>query len=494
MYKVVVVDDEATSLKHICTIIQNGCKDYQIVSTANNGAEALKQIRTLSPDLVITDVRMPVMDGIRLALQIRDELPDTLMLIVSGHDDFEYTKGAIRSGVSDYILKPVMPDDFIHLLEEIKEKLSKIYYRRRNEIIKRLSGAQWVDVKQIERFFLEKYYYGAIIRKNALPRRFGESTVFETFPLKGETMMTYGRDEMESLYICPAELPAYEFQRMILKRAHVDKAGTAYTTVVFIDKSFIISILDKKIQRLHYILDNRITVGYSQILHLNEEDSIIMDEEEKQYPSLETDAFEYLLKEKKYPEVIKHLKLWMKNWERKRYSQLVIENWIRQIFNLFEKHIPKFSLVQNEYLLADAFFHARNMKELSSSVCAIIEEYTSQPEVSSQKYDASELLRNITDYISHFLAEPLSVSTICAEFGISSATLSRLFRKYEKMPFNAYLTLVRMEHARKLMEDHADFFIKEIALLSGYTDQFYFSRVFRSVFGIAPSAYMDKQK
>ena len=90
-----------------------------MAGTAQTGDQALALVEKLSPDLVITDIRMPVMDGITLLTKVREQFPFTKFIITSGFSDFEYAKKAITLKVSDYLLKPVDS-------EELKEALSKI--------------------------------------------------------------------------------------------------------------------------------------------------------------------------------------------------------------------------------------------------------------------------------------------------------------------------------------------------------------------------------
>lgn len=127
MYKVIVVDDEPAALSHICSIITKKCPDYQVVTTAENGNEALDKVREFLPDLLICDVSMPLMNGIQLAATVKELYPDILSLIVSGYSDFEYAKGALQSGVCDYILKPVVPSELKKLWILFLKKYEGIY-------------------------------------------------------------------------------------------------------------------------------------------------------------------------------------------------------------------------------------------------------------------------------------------------------------------------------------------------------------------------------
>lgn len=125
MYKVMLVDDEKwvrTALRH--TIAMTGLP-YEVVQECSNGLEAIEALKGQKPDLVLTDVRMPVMDGLSLVSQLseQDSGPDVIM--ISGFDEFKYIQHALRTGVTDYLLKPVEPEDLKTCLEKWEKRRLK---------------------------------------------------------------------------------------------------------------------------------------------------------------------------------------------------------------------------------------------------------------------------------------------------------------------------------------------------------------------------------
>ena len=110
-YTVIVAEDEELLLNNLVHKIEKADPDFQVIGTAQTGAQALSLVEQMSPDVVFTDIKMPVMDGITLLTRIRDQFPFTKFVITSGFSDFEYAKKAITLKVSDYLLKPVDPDE-----------------------------------------------------------------------------------------------------------------------------------------------------------------------------------------------------------------------------------------------------------------------------------------------------------------------------------------------------------------------------------------------
>ena len=121
-YTVIVAEDEELLLTNLVQKIQKADPDFLVAGTAQTGDQALALVEKLSPDLVITDIRMPVMDGITLLTKVREQFPFTKFIITSGFSDFEYAKKAITLKVSDYLLKPV--DRSVPWIQRSLKKLS----------------------------------------------------------------------------------------------------------------------------------------------------------------------------------------------------------------------------------------------------------------------------------------------------------------------------------------------------------------------------------
>ena len=106
LYRIILVDDEEEVRKSIIRKIDWTAVGFAVVGDAENGEDALEKIENLEPDVVLTDIRMPYMDGLTLAERIRQKYPSMKIVIFSGYDDFEYAKQAIKLNVTEYILKP----------------------------------------------------------------------------------------------------------------------------------------------------------------------------------------------------------------------------------------------------------------------------------------------------------------------------------------------------------------------------------------------------
>lgn len=139
MYKVLLVDDEALTREAIGENIPWGELGFELVESCENGRDAMEAIRQRKPDLVLTDICMPYVDGIELARYIFENCPDTRTIIISGYDEFEYAKQAVRYQVMEYILKPITPSELTGVLLKAKERLEE--ERTKRTTLKKLKGA-----------------------------------------------------------------------------------------------------------------------------------------------------------------------------------------------------------------------------------------------------------------------------------------------------------------------------------------------------------------
>ncbi len=132
MYNVMLVDDEEEVRIAIEKKINWSELDFNVVGSAGNGFDALEMALKSHPDVVLTDINMPFMNGLQFSKQLKAELPDTKFVILSGYDEFEYAKEAIELSVEEYILKPVNSDELYQLFSRLKVRLDDESEKRRN--------------------------------------------------------------------------------------------------------------------------------------------------------------------------------------------------------------------------------------------------------------------------------------------------------------------------------------------------------------------------
>lgn len=125
MYKVLLVDDEPWVLRGVQGFFNTMAEDYSVVGKAENGRDALELAKREKPDIVISDIRMPDMDGLAFVAALREENIQAKVIMLSGYAEFEYARRALRLGVENYLLKPLDRRELCDTLEKIKAGLEK---------------------------------------------------------------------------------------------------------------------------------------------------------------------------------------------------------------------------------------------------------------------------------------------------------------------------------------------------------------------------------
>lgn len=162
MYRCLIVDDEKISRDGIAQSIDWQNLGIEIVGLAKNGAEGLAMFRETTPEIVLSDIQMPIMDGLALAKKIRTQAPETKIIILSAFGEFSYAQEAIQHGVQNYLLKPIdekeLEEALIKLLQEIQIETKRKHQRQtidllfKREIIPLVKNTGIVTVLDAEGF------------------------------------------------------------------------------------------------------------------------------------------------------------------------------------------------------------------------------------------------------------------------------------------------------------------------------------------------------
>lgn len=486
MLKVFVVDDEPTAVSFIRTLVQQ-CPGFEVVGTAANGRECLAEIDGAAPDVVVTDIHMPIMDGVVLARRLREEHPQVMTLVVSGYQEFEYVRDSLRSGVYDYLLKPLTPAGFTAVFARLRRELEQRRRARRNRMLRALSKGKAIDPREMRACFPEAMYDCVLVRRNGLPRRFTQTTGPEIYSESDATGMSiFGRDERERICLRPAAEGVSAYARQIIAQ---EEAPGSYITAVITGEAFPMEHFELILKRLFRVMDLRLVPGRTQAVFLES------PFRRGTLPPEDTGGLrrlEHYLRGGMAEKARQELRRVMLGWEAEAMPQMWLERQLRHILHTAtreESGRPQAEV--EEYLLEDAFDSVSTMDGLIEYMTALL--FGGGDETAGQKLDSPETFEQITGYIRERHAQALTLQAVGRRFGISQSYVSKMFRRYAGSSFTAHLTRVRMEQAIRLLEGNADLLIKDVAALVGYSDPFYFSRAFRAYTGVAPSDYMQKQ-
>jgi two-component system response regulator YesN len=501
--KVILVEDEPSALRYLRSTLELRCAGCEVVATAENGTEGLKRVRQLRPDLVITDIRMAGMDGIQLAERLRKEFPEIYSVIVSGYQDFNYARGALHSGVADYLLKPVRAAELKAVIEKIGARVRQDVYGMRVAILRSALGGVPVDAWKIGKYLPFDRLFTALLRFGGLPSRFGatignanvdpgSSAPGSQELIEQDAWACPGRDDRETVFFCAEELtrPA-SFRRAV---ASVREKGHGFSTLVFGPGACRLDGCAPQVTVLRHVLDCMIVPGLSQTHQLEGTPPAGRRVPETVLDPSRDSRIDFLLSNASYAGLESELRELAGEWERDRRPIVATEAALRQVLLRVVKTsgnpggVPPDEI---EFLLDSLLSQVSTYEDLGSGAWGIVQQVLGTGGAIRREADVPSLHAAIVRYVEQSCTQPLTLQSVCDKFRVSQTTVSRLFRRFEGASFIEYLTRRRVNMAKRLIGEHPEMPLKDVAAYVGYHDQFYFSRVFKSLTGVPPSEWTD---
>jgi two-component system response regulator YesN len=164
MFKVLIIDDEPIIRKGLRNIINWKNFGCEVCGEAADGLEGIELIRKLLPDIIITDIKMPETDGLTMLREIKDSVPDSKIIILTGHRDFDYVHEALKIGAFDFLLKPSKIEELTSVIARAVKELK--FKKERSEEIEKLSMLFTQNISVLR----EKFLYDVIMRSTPMRR------------------------------------------------------------------------------------------------------------------------------------------------------------------------------------------------------------------------------------------------------------------------------------------------------------------------------------
>ena len=146
MYSIMIVEDEYLVRQGISSLVNFKKFNMQVIGEAENGLEAWEKIQAECPDIILTDINMPQMNGIKLAQLAREQYSQLHIIFLTGYDDFDYALSAVKLGADDYLLKPFSREDVEAMLIKVKEKLDR--EKKQQQVHELVEKAEFSDLEQ----------------------------------------------------------------------------------------------------------------------------------------------------------------------------------------------------------------------------------------------------------------------------------------------------------------------------------------------------------
>ena len=532
MFKVFLVEDENVVREGIRKNIQWEQYGFDYTGDASDGELALPMIREIQPDLLITDIKMPFMDGLTLIKLVRNELPRTKIVIISGYDDFAYAQQAISMGVDQYLLKPIIKDKLVEILADLYEKMRE--ERQQQEYIEHFQREAQEYENFSRRRFFEKITTG-VLSESEIIETAGSMNIDICAPFYNIVLFSLSsaeydgsmpesytedlaavQDEVTKLFIGRPELILFRWNittyAVLVKGTrddiepntidcikNIQERCTAAGNDVgwYIARGTPVSRLSalpvcfaeaSRILAYRYICPEEHILTEASIQNLRKNNDIKTGTYSKE---LDTEHIRKFLSSGTEQEIDDFIEQVLQNVGEKVVSATLLCRYLAMtVCFAVIKYLDLIGSGADTVLLTDfwpndSISTAEDVRNYARQVIkrAI---YLRDRESTRQQH---VLLKQAIDFINENYTDPsISLDKVAKNVNISPNYLSAVFSQEVGQTLTEYITSRRINEAKNMLRN-TDMRLSEIAFSVGYKDPHYFSFVFKKVSGCTPSEY-----
>lgn len=516
MYRVVIADDEALIRKGLRELVEWDALGLEVSGEAANGIEALKFVKLFKPHVLITDVKMPEMDGIALVKEIKKLGSDIKIIIISAHSDYTFLNKAIKLGVDSYLLKPIDNDELTSNLADMVNNIEK-------EIFQSTQQRQGVEL-------LKSNILNRFVTNSISLEEFKEKSSFLGIALEAEQYICavgsmdasvsnkFGDDGQTALYaihnICSEIIDAdgisfigsngrivlifcggnykdlrdtvkdvlMNTEEKILKNLGISLtlgAGITVSRAEDIWKSY-----DLAVKCLEYsmLIENSGVIWHDRIEHLDTQSGYQID--------VNYDLLENFIRSGKTDEFFSYVD---RIFEAMSSESAIPADYIRgfvvrlaiRIIDVFKE----LSVNQSGFIAVADLKYAELL-----SIRKINDFYQWFDLLCRKMFDeagnlqktGSNVVRSVVSYIENHYAERLTLKQIAGAFYINTSYLGQIFKRETGESFTDYVNKYRIRKATELLSDPS-YKIYEVAEKVGFTDYHYFLKIFKKITGVNPT-------
>lgn len=508
MIKVIVAEDEYFARKVLVKMLRELDSDIEITGEAETGLEALALMQEKPADIVITDIRMPDMDGLELSKEISEKYPDTCVIIETGYAEFDYATKAIKYGVRDYLLKPIKKEELEQAIVRVEEDRKKDSERMQEKLEKR--NAQYMDFahllenrelgeKVLEAFYAKmsagSWYIGVAQSKEKSLLEEQIQNILEILERPDGDICFHAAffyPKEEFILVFNAREPEKEMASVALQKKEI-----ACSHSLKIELQIGISLLQEKSENpgkdaqgayreAVYAINQRLLNPGKQIYFYGPEVSIKPCFSQAEERNLELCLCEGRVKEAEH--VIDAFFAKCRDSELVNVYSLFIS--LVQIINVMNRvYNQKQEMIQQgkeSSLLfsfkADLFVY-RTLEEIKEYIFQILHD------VCGVEEHKSSIIADLLKYLEWNYQYDITVNDLAMhKYFVNPSYLSRLFKAETGQAFSRYLINLRMKKAAQMLEN-SDLKVSDVAICVGYNDVSYFIQTFKKYYEMTPDQY-----
>ena len=538
--KVFLVEDEMVIRRGIKNSIDWEKEGYIFCGEASDGELAYPMIIKEKPDILITDIRMPFMDGLELCKLVKEELPNIKILILSGYDEFDYAKEAIRLGVTEYLLKPISSGKLLEALNGVSESIRR--EKEDKDLVRKYMEEMRENTEHEKQKFFEQMIAGNLSMADALEtgkkyemnlsagmynlllfrftlgeenRKSGELLGEAEYAIKKlterlEYVFEFQRDVEGWAFLLMADNEEQMSERVKELSKDLEEIMKNYSTITYfggIGQPVVrLRELEESFREAERALAARFTMELNRIISVED---IRMAQNVDTLDDIEITSFGEIEKTRTMLE---------------KFLNNGAEDEIDEFVDVYINELPEENLksvLMRQYIIMDAYIVMMSFcekiegiegemqaqsEELKNSMKTIqtLEEIKNyirmllkkiigvRDTISGRRY--SDIIEIAKDQIRKtYMSDEIPLNTIAAEVGMSPSYFSSIFSKEMGKTFVEYLTEIRMDRAKELLMC-SSMKTSEIGYEVGYKDPHYFSYIFKKTQNCTPKEFRARGK
>ena len=534
--KVFLVEDEVIIRSGVKKSINWEQEGYEFVGEASDGELAYPMILKEKPDILITDIRMPFMDGLELSRLVKKELPDIKILILSGYDEFEYAKKAIKIGVTEYLLKPISAAKLTEVLNAVAETI-----RQENEE-KNLLETYFAEMREnterdkmrlFEKLLMGDLSMGEILEAG---ERFGmnlgascykivlfkilanlENHVYAEQMVDACSSVEQAASMMEGGYVFQRGVEGWAF----LLTAQDEKSMEESAKILFQNlkqamKNYTqleyfggigstvprIRSLKQSFREADRAFAARFVEEANQIISQKEFEKSQMEEGLKMQGVVQIGKSREMLQKFLSNGTREEVKAFSDAYISRIEEENIRSTMVRQyvvidvcivILSFCERISSANRLQEEAEELQKMMQKIHSLSEIKKYVVRLLNEAIELRDAESGRRYSDLIAAAKKEIENHYMTEEISLNTVAISVGMSPSYFSSIFSKEAGKTFVEYLTEVRIEKAKEFLMC-SSMKTSEIGYEVGYKDPHYFSYIFKKVQGCSPKEYRARGK
>lgn len=515
-YKVFFVEDEIITREGIRDNVDWRASGFEFCGDATDGEMALPLLRATQPDVLITDIKMPFMDGLQLSKIVREKMPRVKIIILSGHDEFEYAQKAIGLGVTDYLLKPVTVQKLQTVLQKLTLKLDQ--ERKEQEHLKNLHEQMEDNRTMLCERLLFQLVVGAVSPMEAVEKgqMLGIDLIARHYLVvilklePGDRTEPYDHEEYQQVQCMLTQVTEKNPDLFVLKRDWGDvilimKGNTR--EYLEEERDLLLEELNRTMSKTRYKMTAGIgtpkeriaDVGQSfveALVHIQNSTNtggtgLNQSLERGELLKLDKSAVESYLHCGARDEFDKFFNAYLRPLGETALCSPLIKNYIfvdlivatarliNELGGEMDRVLPELNSI--ETILSNI----KSVEQLRDEVYKIISMGLAYRD-SLPNGQHANLIRQAKEYIEHHYTDSeLSLNEVASQANLSASHFSAVFSQETRQTFREYLTEIRMHKAKELLRMTA-LRSADIAYQVGYNDPHYFSSAFKKNTGLSP--------